>query len=86
MGEPPAGMTIERKDNAKGYSPPNCRWATPKEQARNKRTTRYVTFRGQTKPLIEWAEELGLNYQNTHRRLYARGWSVERAFSKKEMP
>lgn len=69
MGEKPEGMTIERIDNNKGYSPENCCYATYKEQNRNQRTNRMITYFGETKCLAEWAEELSINYNTLQNRL-----------------
>ena len=43
MGEKPAGLTIERINNDRGYSPSNCKWATRLEQSRNTRRNKRVS-------------------------------------------
>ncbi len=78
MGEPPAGMTLERRDNEKGYSPNNCIWADRKAQNRNKRGLRMVRVGGEEKCLGEWAEETGIAIGTIWQRLN-KGWSPEEA-------
>ena len=73
-------LTIERIDNNKGYCPENCRWATKEEQQYNKRTTHYLTYKGETKSMAEWSKILNINLQTLAARINTLKWSVERAF------
>ena len=74
-------LTLDRKDNNEGYCKGNCRWATQTTQVRNKRNTRLITYKGETKPLIEWAEEFSLSYAQLTDRAIRRNWSPERALT-----
>jgi hypothetical protein len=70
MGLPPEpGLTIDRRDNDRGYSPDNCRWATSTTQSRNKTTSRYLEHDGVRLTLTDWAPRLGLTVQGLHARL-----------------
>lgn len=80
MGDPPSGLTIDRIDNNKGYYKANCKWSTRKEQARNRRSNKYLTFDNRTLLVTDWAAHLGVTDEQINKRLY-RGWTVEEALS-----
>lgn len=80
MGEKPANKTLDRRDNNGPYTPENCRWATRSEQARNRTTSRLLTFRGQTKTLAEWSVLTGIHRATLWDRLNT-GWSVVAALT-----
>lgn len=80
VGEKPRGHSLERIDNSKGYSPENCRWATPLEQGANKRNNRMVVVGGVEFHVAEASRKFGIT-ENTFRRRLEAGMTGDQIIS-----
>lgn len=68
--------TLDRFPDKDGsYCKENTRWTTMKQQMRNMRRNRLLTFQGITKPLVEWAEIYNINQKTLWARLKY-GWPI----------
>lgn len=72
------GLTLDRIDFNKGYSPSNCRWATMREQQNNKRSNHKIEYNGETRNLSEWADMYGISKTTLRYRIKC-GWPIEKA-------
>jgi len=75
------GLTVDRTDNDKEYSPSNCRLLSIQAQQFNKRNNIWIEYNGERRLLKDWSVILNIKYSTLFSRIYTRKWDIERAFS-----
>lgn len=74
------GLSIDRIDNEKGYSPDNCKWVPMTDQAKRTNRIIYFTFNGVEKLLGEWCRETGFDLhciEQRYRNMKKRGEEIK---------
>lgn len=74
------GLSLDRINNNKGYSPENCRWTDLFAQANNRRTNRTFDINGSILTLKQIADMYKLNYFSLRSRIHL-GWNIHKALS-----
>ena len=75
------GLSIDRIDVNKGYSPENCRWTVPIVQMNNTTRNRKLEFNGEIKTLSQWSSTTGIGRKTISSRIDKLGWSIEDALT-----
>lgn len=79
------GLSIDRINVNKGYSPENCKLSNSKEQARNKRNTQRFTLDGKSLTLMEWCEKYNVKYSLVYKRVKRRKWDLLDALTRPKL-
>lgn len=82
MGAKPEGLSLDRIDNSGDYCAENCKWASVKEQIRNRDVTPRIEYQGRMLSVAEVAEMTGIKRKVLLSRI-RKGWPMEEALSKK---
>ena len=70
-------QTLDRIDNDKDYCPENCRWATQKEQVKNRSNSTHIIYNGEDLNCTEFARKYNIDSEAFVRRRHRKGQSPE---------
>lgn len=82
MGDRPANTTLHRIDNDGNYCPENCKWATPAEQARDRRSNVWIEYNGKEQCISDWANEYDIDPTLLRQRYIELGWDFYDALTR----
>ena len=74
-------LTLDRKNMDGDYCPENCRWADVYTQANNRANNHFITYKGETKTMMEWSREMNINYSTLRERI-RRGMDINTALTR----
>lgn len=74
-------LTLKRKDVNGNYCPENCCWIPLADQANNRTSNRFITYKGETKTLAQWCKQYGFKWEQVRDRIDKLGWDFERAIT-----
>lgn len=77
--------TIDRKDVNGNYEPDNCRWVSTQVQVNNRRNTVFLTYKDETKPLVEWAKVLNVPSDSLRYYTRTKGYTLEEFIKMKNL-
>jgi hypothetical protein len=81
IGEPQPGDKLARRNHDVGYVPGNIQWTKDnKIIARGGHKNTFITYRGRTRILADWAKQVGMKPETISRRI-RNGWPVKLAFT-----
>lgn len=74
-------LTLDRINVNDDYTPNNCKWATWKEQQNNRRSSRMITYNGETKTIRQWSDITSIPYGTLLARINTLHWNIGKALN-----